>query len=159
MKMKLEQFRCYSFNKQDIAILLSFYNVTYLISWSLLRDTPKTCFVIAVLSFLFTLFAVTLIDLIQRLNEDRMKIYYEQSLVRKKIRDEYLKVHKVKRKKELLMKAGCLLPEQVEKTIVLDHTEPSFTLNKEFGKVKEVHFDYIDSTDPKENIRGQPEGT
>ena len=64
----------------------------------------------------------------------------------------------MKRKLELLMKAGCLLPEQIEKNIMLDNDAPPISLQKDFGKVKAVHFNYIDSITPDEKIGGEPEG-
>ena len=57
------------------------------------------------------------------------------------------------------MKAGCLPPEQAKKTIVVDHDDPPFSLNKDFKEIKEVHFNYIDNIASGEKNRGQPEGT
>ena len=156
---KLDKIKCYAFNKQDFIILLSVYNTTYLVSSSLIKGHLIVCFVIAVLLSLIALFAIVWIDLLNKENEEESKLEHEHAQVRKKIRDEYLKVYKVKQKQELLIKAGCLPPEQLEKTIVVDHDDPPFSLNKDFQKVKEVHFNYIDDTIPQKKIRGQPEGT
>ena len=139
----------YSFNKQDLIILLSVYNAAFLFLTSIIKGHLGACFVAAVLLSLIVLFAIVWIDLTQKTSEEETELEHEQEIVRKKIRDEYLKVHNKKRKHELLRKAGCIPEEQL----------PHFLLNKDFGKVKEVHFDYIDDTGVQKNIRGQPEGT
>ena len=159
MNQILDKIKCYSFNKQDFIIVLSVYNATYLVSSNILKGHLIVCFVIAVLLALIALFIIAWIDLVKKTNEEEAELEHEQNLVRKKIKDEYIKVHKMKRKNELLMKAGCLPPEHAEKTIVVDHDDPPFSLNKDFKKIKEVHFNYIDNIVSDEKNRGQPEGT
>ena len=157
---KLDKIKLYAFNKQDLIILLSVYNTAYLVFSTILKGHLIACFIIAVLVSLITLFVIVWIDLIKKSNDEENKIQYENELVRKKIRDEYQKIYRKKIKNELLIKAGCLPPEDAEKTIVVDHDEPPFSLNKDFEKVKkEVHFDYIEHPNPQKKIRGQPEGT
>ena len=156
LNSRLDKIKFYSFNKQDIVILLSVYNFTYLLFINIVKGHFVVCFTIAVLLSLVTLFAIVWVDLRRITNEEEDKLEREHELVRKKLRDEYLKVHKTKIKNKLLMKAGCLPPEQVEKTIVVDHDDPHLSLKKDFGEVKEVHFNYIECDDPRKKIRGQP---
>ena len=155
----LDKIKCYSFNKQDLIILLSVYNATYTVSLSIVKGHLLACFVVAVLLSLIALFAIAWVDLLKLTNEEEDKLKREHGLVRKKLRDEYLKMHKTKIKNELLMKAGCLSPEQVEKTIVVDRDDPLPSLKNDFGEVKEVYFNYIKGTDSHKKTRGQPEGT
>ena len=156
---KLDKIKCYSFSKQDLVILLSVYNAAFLLLTSIVKGHPAVCFVTAVLLSLISLFAIVWIDLIKMTNEEVAKLEHEQELIRKKLRDEYLKIHKMRRRDELLMKAGCMQKEQSEKNIVVDHDATPFSLNKDFEKVKEVHFNYIDDVTHGEKIRGKPEGT
>ena len=155
----LNKIKFYSFSKQDLIILLSVYNSVYLLSTSIIKDHLIVCFVIAALLSLITLFAIAWVQLIKKTNEEKAESEYEQELIRKKIKDEYLKVHKMKKKNALLMKADGLTPEQFEKSIVVDHDDPPFSISKDFGEVKEVHFNYIDRIVSQEKNKGQPEGT
>ena len=149
----------YSFNKQDLVILLSVYNAVFLVSTSIIKGHPIICFVTAVLLSLIALFVIVWIDFTRKADEEETELEHEEKVVRRKIRDEYLKVHNIKRKHELLMKAGCFPKDQLEKKIVIDHDDPQLSLKKDFGEVKEVHFNYVDNTILSEKIRGQPEGT
>ena len=148
--------QCYSFNKQDLIILLSVYNAVYLLSSSIVKSHFIVCFVIAVLLSLVTLFIIAWVDLIKKRKEDEAKSEHEQELVRGKIRDEYQKVHKKKIRNELLMKAGC---SSVEQALVVDYNDPPIPLNKDLEEVKEVHFNYLKDAASSETINGQPEGT
>jgi hypothetical protein len=150
--------KLYSFNKQDLIILLSVYNAAYLLFSGIIKGHLIVCFAIAVLLSLMVLFTIAWIDLVQKTNEEEDKLEHEQKLIRKNIRAEYLKIHKVKQKNELLMKAGCLSPEKSEDTIVVDHDAHILSLNKDFGEVNEVHFNYIDRIVSRKNNTGQPEG-
>ena len=117
------------------------------------------CFVIAILFSLITLFIITWIHLFKKGEEEDDKLAHENKLVKNNIKGEYLKVHKMKRKHELLMKAGYLSPEQVEKTIIVAHDHPSILFKKDFqGVEKEVHFDYRDDATSNKKNRGEPEG-
>lgn len=157
---KLDKIKLYAFNKQDIIILLSVYNIAYLISSVIVKGHLIVCFVIAVLVSLITLFVIAWIDLVKESNEEENRIQHENEVIRKKIRDEYLRIHKRKIKNELLRKARCLPPEEIKKTAVVDPEEPPVLLNKDFERAKkEVHFDYIEHASPTKRIRGQPEGT
>ena len=138
--------------------MVSVYNSAYLLSTSIVKGHLIACFVIAALLSLIVLFAIVWVDLVQKTKEEKAKLEYEQELIRKKIKDEYLKVHKMKKKNALLMKAG-LPPEQLEKTIVVDHDAPPFSISRDFGEVKEVHFNYIDNIVSRKKTEGQPEGT
>ncbi len=155
---QLDKIKFYSFNKQDLVILLSVYNAAYLLFLGIIKGHLIVCFITAVLLSLIALFIIAWIEFVQKTNEEEDKLEYEQKLVRKNIRAEYLKVHKVKQKNELLMKAGCLAPEKLEDTIVVDYDAPIIPLNKDFGEVKEVHFNYIDRIASRKKNRGQPEG-
>lgn len=155
----LNKLKLYSFSKQDLIILLSVYNATYILLSSIVKSHFIACLVLAVLLSLVTLFIIAWIDLVHKEKEEKIKSEYEQELVRKKIKNEYMKVHKVKQKNELLNRVGCLPPEQLEEIIVADHGDPPFSLDKDLGNVKEVRFDYLDKILSREKNRGQPEGT
>ena len=159
MNNNLNKIKLYSFNKQDFIILLSVYNATYLLSTNIVKGHLIACFVIAVLLSLVVLFAIVWIDLIQKTKEEKAKLEDEQELIRKKIKDEYLKVHQMKKKNELLMKAGCMPSDQLKKTLIVDHDAPPFSINRDFEEVKEVHFNYIDNVASSKKTEGQPEGT
>lgn len=144
---KLNKIKCYYFNKQDLIILLSVYNAAYLLFSTIVKDHLIACFVVAILLSLATLFVITWFDLVKKVSEEELESKNEQKLVRENLRDEYLKVHKMKKKNELLKKAGC--PPDVS----------ALSLNKHFGEIKEVHFDYLQEIISSEKIRGEPEGT
>ena len=149
----------YSFNKQDLVILLSVYNAVFVASTSIIKGHSIICFLTAVLLSLIALFVIVWIDFARKTDEEETELEHEQKAVRRKIRDEYLKVHNINRKHELLIKAGCFPKEQRERNLVIDHDDPQLSLNKHFGEVKEVHFNYVDNMILSEKIRGQPEGT
>ncbi len=138
--------------------MLSVYNAVYLVSSTMIKAHLIACFVIAVLLSLITLFLIVWVDLFKKAEEEEDKLDHENKLIRNNIKGEYLKIHKIKKKHELLMKTGFLSPEQVEETII-DSDCPSLSLKKDFqGIEKEVHFDYRDDAISNKNNRGEPEG-
>ena len=72
---KLDKIKLYAFNKQDLIILLSVYNIAYLVSSVIVKGHLIVCFVIAVLVSLITLFAIAWIDLVKESNEEENKTF------------------------------------------------------------------------------------
>ena len=143
----------YSFSKQDLVIVLSLDNAAFLLLSAVINGHPLTCFTIAVLFSLIVLFAIVWIGLARTVDEEGVKLEHEQELIRKRIRNEYEKVHKMKRGHELLKQAGCFSQEQQDSVLQTD------LLNKDFEKINEVHFNYLNDLIPQENTRDQPEGS
>ena len=87
--MDLDKIKFYSFNKQDLIVLLSVYNTAYLMSSGIMKGHLIVCFITAVLLSLITLFVIVWIALFRKNNEEENNLEYEHKIVRKKIRDEY----------------------------------------------------------------------
>lgn len=95
----------------------------------------------------------------KKANEEETQSEEEQEAVRRNIRDEYLKVHKIKKKHELLIKVGCMPPEKLKKNVTVDDDIPLIASQKGFGEVNEVRLDYINNIASESESKGQPEGT
>ncbi len=156
---KIEKIKEYSFKKKDILILLSVYNTSYLLTTSLVQGHLIACLVLSVFIALITLYLITWVSFFKKANEEEIQSEEEQEMVRRNIRDEYLKVHKIKKKNELLVKVGCLLPGKLKKNVTVDDDAPLTFPKKGFEEVNEVRLDYINKIVSEGEIKGQPEGT
>ena len=167
MKNTLEKISFYSFSKQDFVILLAVYNLAYFVSWTIIKGHLAICFVIAFLASLLTFLIIVGIDVFDVAEKEENKLQHEEEKLMRKIRDEYQKVYRLKRKQELLKKAGCLPEKLKEKNIVSDLEDVDITLYKDSNVVKEVRFNYIDKPgdsgkvggEPEKQTRSQPEGS
>ena len=136
-------------------ILLSVYNAVFLLASAVIKGHPVACLAIAVLLSLIALFVIAWIDFAQKTNEEEVNLRHEQEFILNKIKDEYLKVHKMKKGQELLERVERLSKGQGHNPQG-DHL---YSPNKDFKKAKGVHFDYLTgATSKKEDGEGQPEG-
>lgn len=61
----------------------------------------------------------------------------------KKIRNEYQRIYKLKRKRELLMKAELPKEEDLEKNIISDVDNPHVSFDTDTNHPQKVHFTYL----------------
>lgn len=140
---KLDKIACFSYTKKDMFSFLSFYNITFFICCILLRGYLETCAMIAFLVSLIDLFIITIIDVFEKKNTEESKLHEEELLIRKKIRDEYQRIFRLKRRHKLLM--GIKPKEaKAEKNIISGADNP---VSRELNVVKKVHFAFLNGLD------------
>ena len=147
----------YSFCKQDFIILLSVYNLVYFVSWTFANDHLKVCCTTALLAVLVTLLVLVLIHCLKENNERKKQVDIEGSKVVEILRDEYRKIHNLKKKQELLKKAGC--PKGKYDEIKVNPKENNLVNTIDFETLKkEVHIDYLNMLSKSKKFKDQPEG-
>ncbi|MBI3591479.1 MAG: hypothetical protein HY094_08915 [Candidatus Melainabacteria bacterium] len=95
-------------------LLLSIYNITFLLLCVLFTDDMKIAFLLASAASLITMFLITMSDMFQVVREKEARLHDFEADVSKKIRDEYRKAHTLNQKKQLLLKTGFFNPEESE---------------------------------------------
>lgn len=147
---KLEKITCFSFNRKDVIVLLSFYNMAFFICCFLIKGHWGTCCLIAFLVSLIGLFMITTIEAFQKEKEEEAKIHQEEIELRKKIREEYQRIHKLKQKHELLRKierVGALKKKKEKKSLVTDTANP----------LHKVYFSYLNRFSTDAQTQSLPE--
>ena len=134
---------CFSINRRDLIILLAIYNISYFLSSELIRVNLKVCLLIAFLISLVSLFIFTLIHAHEKKNEDDDKRRKEDYLLTKKLKNEYRRIHRLKRKRELLMKAGAVKEKDFE-SVISELDDDAVDLEDTSGNTcSTVHIDYL----------------
>lgn len=146
MNNYLVNIRCFSFNKKDVELLLFIYNISFYALTFLIGNDFKSCFLVAFLVSLVALFVVTAIDIFEKVYEDESKLQEMEGDLGEKIRSEYLKIHKLKRRKELLLSTDDLNPD-VKKNIISNLDIPHNIATNKISEVKKIDFHYLDSGD------------
>ena len=132
-------FNCFSFTSKDLIILLFVYNITYFTVCLLVKNDLVICILLAYLMTLVALSVFVTIDIIEKKDElETKQEEYEKQII-KKIKNEYQRIHRLKKKEELLMKAGYIEPEKMQK--IITDIEMDFESAKNI--IKQVHFAYL----------------
>ena len=136
IKLYSDDIICFSFTKKDIEILLFFYNYTYFAFWILTKGDFKVCFLAAYLVSFVALFVFVLIDIFEKIDEEKEITKAQRSHVelQKKLREEYRRIYKSKKIHELLTKAMCL---GTRRNIVPVNRDSNSSSSDR------VHFDYL----------------
>ena len=151
---KLDEIKCFSFNKKDIMLLLSFYNVAFFICCLALKSYIGVCFLTAFLVSLISLFIITAIDVLEKKQEEESKLHEEEIQLRKKIEHEYQRIYKLKRKHELLKKIGAL--DTKERKNITSNTDSP--INTNLTPDKKVYFSYLNRFGTDGEHQNIPEG-
>ena len=130
------QIKLFSYTKQDAAVLLLIYNSTYLICSGLESKNPILSFDVALLATFVTLFIITINDFFEKNNEEKKNANEKDEELRKKLRDEYHRAYKIRKKGELLKKAIYSMD--------VDKDNPRLDHNDDFDSIKKVHFNFLD---------------
>ena len=142
----------------DFVMLLFVYNATFIFLWKVFRSSPGASFITAILSSLIGLFGITLLAFIKKLNEEKIEQINKEEEERKKIREEYQRIHKYKKKKELLLKSGYLEPHSIELAIEPEEYELELTFHSNSSMFEGVHFDYVNGDKPAIDYVSDPKG-
>ena len=127
-----------SVKRKDLILLFAFYNISYFLSWALIRSDLKVCFLIAFLISLFSILLFTIISLFEKINEEEHKIVDDLTL--KQLKDEYQRIYKIKRRNQLLKKAkGSSQEEGVENLI----DDPMINIETSGSTPNAVHFNFL----------------
>ena len=97
-------------------LLLSIYNITFLLLCVLFTDDMKIAFLVASIASLITMLLITMSDMVQVAREKEVKLHNFEAEVSKKIRDEYRKAHTVNQQKQLLLRTELLNSEEGEES-------------------------------------------
>lgn len=150
-----DKLNCFSFSKRDLVILLMIFNTTYYFFVCLVRRDLMGCLITAVTVGLIVLLTMTLRDIFQKLYEEIYRLRSENIQLRQSFRDEYQRIHRVKRKHELIKSNN--LDVNAEETIISSVDDPLIHFyNSDLNNGK-VHINYLNrfGTDGKsQNIQG-----
>ena len=130
----------FSFKKRDVEALLFAYNIVYFLCYYLVTNNFKLCLLIAFVFSLVNLFICAIADTFHKVTEEELKQREEEKLARKKLRDEYQRVHKLKKKIKLLQKAGCM---EEDENIISAVDEPNIPAANYNNVARAVHFNYL----------------
>lgn len=111
----------------------------------------ELCCILAFLASLVVLFITTAVDTYEKEKEEEEKVHEEELELRKKIRDEYQRIHKLKKKHELLKKIES--QEQITDSDM--DTPPEISITKKEEPESTVHFSYLNrhTTDEEDEKR------
>lgn len=138
----LKNINCFSYTKEDLIILLSFYNVTFFLCLFFLNGDPQYSSMMGFSGTLIVLFFLTAVDLIDKKNNEEIKIQEEQENTIRKIKEEYKRIHHLKRKEELLMKIE-VLSQDMKKNIIFDLDTPPEEATKIENSHKKINFGFL----------------
>ncbi len=105
------------------------------------------CLITAVAAGLIVLLIFTLRDVFSRLNGEIDKLKEENTLLRKSFRDEYQRVHRLKRKYELVLKANNENADAKE--TVISYTDDPVLYVQKVDSV--VHINYLNRFNNEES--------
>ena len=143
----LSKIKNFYYSKNDLAITLIAYNITFCLWCTFFTNDRRVSLLFAFIVLLLTLFTITLIRFLKKTNEIEVEINANDHYVRKKIEDEYKKVHMLRKRKELLMKAGCLDSEE-SKSVFFDVDDVGADSHNKLNSARKVHFNYLDRYGP-----------
>jgi len=153
---ELDKLSCFSYSKRDLVVLLMVFNTIYYFFVCLIRHDLKGCFITAVAAGLIVLLLMTLRNVFQKLCQEINRLQDENMHLRQSFRDEYQRIHRVKRKYELILKSNNI-DVDVEETIISYVDDPPIpSLNPDSNNSK-VHINYLNrfgTTRKPQNIQG-----
>ena len=137
------------------------HNITFCLWCTFFTDDKEVSLFFGFLALLFALFAITVIRFLKVTNEIEMETAGNDHCVRKEIENEYKRIHMLRKRKELLMKAGCLDPKENE-NIVFDIDDAGVGSGNKPKEAHEVRFNYLEKygsyTLEEEKRRRHPPG-
>lgn len=93
--------------KQHFAFMLIAYSTGCFVLCALFTDDLRLSLVAGFLIALVSLYLIILIKVLNKLNKEKSQLLNEENELQKNIRHEFAKTHKMKKKNELLIKAGA----------------------------------------------------
>ena len=119
------------------------FNITYYSFAYLVRHDLKGCFITAVAVGLIAFLIITLRNVIKKYREEINRLQNENMHLRKSFKDEYQRIHSVKRKYELILKSNNLNID-AEETIISCVDDPSLDFQNNIDSNEHnVHFNYL----------------
>ena len=119
------------------------FNTTYYSFVYLVRHDLKGCFITAFAISLIAFLIITLRNVIKKCQEEIDRLQNENTELRKSFRNEYQRIHSVKRKYELILKSHNLNID-AEETIISCVDDPPLNFqNKPDSNEHNVHFNYL----------------
>jgi len=148
------KFNCFSYNINDVILLFFIYDLSFLLCITFDIGDIISSTEASILTLLIGLFIITSIDIFEKELRQEENLHEEEKELRKKIYDEYQKIHKVKRKQDLLSKIEGFHHN-------LASPQGNFPNNS--GSTKTVHFNYLNKFNstglPNENPKSSPQGS
>ena len=119
------------------------FNTTYYSFVYLVRHDLKGCFITAVAAGFIAFLIITLRNVFKKLQKEINRLNGENMQLRKSFRDEYQRIHSVKRKYELILKSNNINID-AEETIISCVDDPSLDLqDSDSNGSSKVHFNYL----------------
>ncbi len=133
--------KCFSFTWRDAKILLFLYNTTcFFLYWVLLRDDFSISMSTAMIVSLFSLMIITVHDIFEDKNIQRVRERETEILVRKKLKDEYQRVYRNNKREELLK----ISKNEDKNNHISDVGNPCENFSFNSIETKRVHFSYLE---------------
>lgn len=141
---KEEESKCFSFTLQDTKLLLFLYNTTCFFSyWIFFNSDFNAAFSFAMLASLLGLFIITMNDIFQMQAKSEMERRRQEVEVKEKLKTEYQKVYRKKRREDLIQRSAHYQRENKKNEIsCVDSPSSQNPLTQ--SSVKSIHFSYLD---------------
>lgn len=138
LSIDIDNVKCFSFSKEDAKITLFMYNTACLFAYWVFYDKDfDSAIILGTLFSLVVLFSITIRDVIRTINEKEEEAKRVDISVRNKLKDEYQKIYREKRKERLLEKA--------EQSDLENKKNKMSAVDSPCLKSKQVHFSYLDA--------------
>ncbi|MBI2996662.1 MAG: hypothetical protein HYY52_08185 [Candidatus Melainabacteria bacterium] len=147
-----------SITKDDIIVLLFFFDLSYIVFWNIVENSVLGCFSFSILITLIALFVIVTAHLSDEI--EIIKLQEQEEYLRKKIRDEYHKIYSLRRRIELLRKAGCIKSNEAKH--IISGSDDLVVNTNNYESVNNVYFNYLkkfsNQHGKKENPKRSPQG-
>ena len=136
MNNKSQKIYSYPFDKHGLVIVLGSYGFAYAGCLTFFTNDPDFCFLVATLFGLIAMSVLIIGEVSRRVNQKVVGRKREAEKVRRNIRNEFQRIHKINRAEGLVMEANHL-----------DVISKSFSLDNNSILVDKVHFRYLEDSD------------
>ena len=151
----VEKFQCFSLTTKNIIVLFFTYDVCYHLCLALFRGHLGTCFAIAALAALCTFFFIAWQKYKQVEDDEKFERHFDIENIQATIKNEYQKIHKRRRKNELLAQVGQIHPNRIE---LPDDSEEDIFTRHVHSVDGIVHVNYLNRHVSTNEIRPTPQG-
>jgi len=140
-----EENKCFAFTVQDTKLLLFLYNTTcFFFYWMFFNSDFNTAFTFAMLASLLGLFVITMNDIFQMQAKSEIERRREEIQVQEKLKAEYQKVYRIKRREDLIKRSAHYQAENKKNKICNVDSPPQQNSTSQ-SSLKSIHFSYLDA--------------
>lgn len=140
-----ENSKCFSFTLKDLKILLFLYNAScFFAYWMFFNGDSEAALSFAMLASLMGLFVITMKDVFAMMAKDEKERRMQEVELQHKLKAEYQKVYKLRKKERLVQRAiTCQTENKINQISNMD--TPSQKNTQSQVTLKTIHFSYLDA--------------